>query len=88
MRRGAYTNWWIIPKLEDMSFNPAIRNKAEALLKAREGKDNFIDYEFVDYKGLCYCTTTLQFFSPYFLRYRPWICMPPSFGISRCQGGF
>jgi len=34
-----------------MSFSPAIRRKTEALLEARKGKDNFVDYEFVDYKG-------------------------------------
>jgi hypothetical protein len=39
---------------EDICFGPAIRNKAEALLAAREGKNNFVDYEFVDYKGMCY----------------------------------
>ena len=34
-----------------MSFGPDLRNKAEAVFAERKGKDNFIEYEFVDYKG-------------------------------------
>jgi hypothetical protein len=67
---------------EDMCFGLAIRNKAEALLAAREGKDSFVDYEFVDYKGSCYlicdCCAVL---SPCYIRYRSRICLPASFRI-------
>ena len=34
-----------------MSFGPALRNKAEAILAARKDKPEFVDYEFKDYKG-------------------------------------
>ncbi|VDB91760.1 unnamed protein product [Peniophora sp. CBMAI 1063] len=36
---------------EDMGFKPAQRNTAEAVFKAREGKEDFIPYEFKDWKG-------------------------------------
>ncbi|KAJ3910588.1 dienelactone hydrolase endo-1,3,1,4-beta-D-glucanase [Lentinula edodes] len=36
---------------EDMGFKPEIRRKAEELLASRQGKDNFVEYEFKDYKG-------------------------------------
>jgi len=36
---------------EDSSFGPALRNEAEAVFAERKGKDNFLEYEFVDYKG-------------------------------------
>ncbi|KIK44354.1 hypothetical protein CY34DRAFT_23111 [Suillus luteus UH-Slu-Lm8-n1] len=54
---------WVCAE-EDMCFGPAIRNKAEALLAAREGKDKFVDYEFVDYKGTVHgfaCRPPLEF---------------------------
>ncbi|THH16643.1 hypothetical protein EW146_g4025 [Bondarzewia mesenterica] len=35
----------------DMSFSPEIRLQAEALLAGRKGKDNFVEYEFKDWKG-------------------------------------
>ena len=37
--------------IDDMGFKPAARNAAEAVFKAREGKDDFIPYEFKDWKG-------------------------------------
>ena len=40
--------------VEDMSFGPSLRNSAEAEFKGREGKDNFVDFEFADYKGLLF----------------------------------
>jgi len=39
---------------EDMSFGPKIRNDAEAAFAARKDKPDFVDYEFVDYKGTCH----------------------------------
>ncbi|KAF7978527.1 hypothetical protein HWV62_45707 [Athelia sp. TMB] len=36
---------------EDMSFGPALRREAEAIFRAREGKEGFVESEFVDYKG-------------------------------------
>jgi len=36
---------------EDMAFKPETRRMAEELLAARKGKDNFVEYEFKDYKG-------------------------------------
>ncbi|KAF7979691.1 hypothetical protein HWV62_41705 [Athelia sp. TMB] len=35
----------------DMSFGPALRQEAEALFRAREGRADFVEYEFVDYRG-------------------------------------
>jgi hypothetical protein len=51
MRRGSRVDL-VNHTVEDMTFGPAIRNKAEAMLEARNGKENLVDYEFVDYKGL------------------------------------
>ncbi|KAG1743306.1 uncharacterized protein EDB91DRAFT_1328558 [Suillus paluster] len=54
---------WVCAE-EDITFGPAIRNQAEALLAAREGKDDFVDYEFVDYKGTVHgfaCQPPLEF---------------------------
>ncbi|KAF5369528.1 hypothetical protein D9758_002663 [Tetrapyrgos nigripes] len=36
---------------EDFTFSPEVRANAEKCLKAREEKDNFVDYEFKEYKG-------------------------------------
>ncbi|KIK69561.1 hypothetical protein GYMLUDRAFT_33934 [Collybiopsis luxurians FD-317 M1] len=36
---------------EDFTFKPKLRQKSEAIFAARKSKDNFIDYEFKDYKG-------------------------------------
>ena len=43
------------PSLEDPSFNPALRNEAEAVFAARKDQPGFVDYEFVDYKGEFTC---------------------------------
>ncbi|KAG2758176.1 hypothetical protein P692DRAFT_201757371 [Suillus brevipes Sb2] len=54
---------WVCAE-EDICFGPAIRNKSEALLAAREGKNNFVDYEFVDYQGTVHgfaCRPPLEF---------------------------
>ncbi|KAJ8593660.1 dienelactone hydrolase endo-1,3,1,4-beta-D-glucanase [Rhizopogon salebrosus TDB-379] len=54
---------WVCAE-EDMTFGPAIRNKAEAMLEARNGKENLVDYEFVDYKGTVHgfaCRPHLEF---------------------------
>ena len=37
----------------DMSFSPALRKEAEAIFRAREGKEDYVEHEFVDYKGAC-----------------------------------
>lgn len=36
---------------DDMTFGPKLRQDAEAVFAARKGKDDFVDYEFRDYKG-------------------------------------
>ncbi|EGN98065.1 hypothetical protein SERLA73DRAFT_36975, partial [Serpula lacrymans var. lacrymans S7.3] len=36
---------------EDMGISLEMCNQFEALFAAREGKDNYVEYEFVDYKG-------------------------------------
>ncbi|KAF5369494.1 hypothetical protein D9758_002662 [Tetrapyrgos nigripes] len=36
---------------EDFTFSPETRANTEKCLKARQGKVNFVDYEFKDYKG-------------------------------------
>ncbi|KZV76156.1 dienelactone hydrolase endo-1-3,1,4-beta-D-glucanase [Peniophora sp. CONT] len=36
---------------EDFSFKPHLRNGAEAIFKEREGKEDFVPYEFKDWKG-------------------------------------
>ncbi|OJA14739.1 hypothetical protein AZE42_03191 [Rhizopogon vesiculosus] len=54
---------WVCAE-DDMSFSPTIRNKAEALLEIRKGKGNYVDYEFVDYKGTVHgfaCRPHLEF---------------------------
>ncbi len=35
-----------------MGFTPAARAAAEAELAGRQGKANFVEYEFVDHKGM------------------------------------
>ncbi|KZV76149.1 hypothetical protein PENSPDRAFT_680353 [Peniophora sp. CONT] len=37
--------------VEDFSFKPHLRNGAEAIFREREGKENFVPYEFKDWKG-------------------------------------
>lgn len=37
--------------IEDSMFKPELRSKAEAIFAARKDKEDFIDYEFVEYKG-------------------------------------
>ncbi|KAG2145889.1 Alpha/Beta hydrolase protein [Suillus clintonianus] len=54
---------WVCAE-DDMTFSPAMRNKSEALFAARKGKDDFVDYEFVDYKGTVHgfaCRPFLEF---------------------------
>ncbi|EIM87387.1 dienelactone hydrolase endo-1-3,1,4-beta-D-glucanase [Stereum hirsutum FP-91666 SS1] len=36
---------------DDMAFTPDIRSEAEAVFAARKDKPEYVDYEFVDYKG-------------------------------------
>ena len=36
---------------DDMSFGPPLRKEAEAIFRAREGKEDYVESEFVDYKG-------------------------------------
>jgi len=36
---------------DDMSFKPKLRKRAEEIFESRRGKDNFVEYEFQDYKG-------------------------------------
>lgn len=35
-----------------MGFKKQFQHECEAEFKSREGKDNFVDYEFKDYKGV------------------------------------
>lgn len=37
--------------VDDPTFPPLMREKAEVALAARKGKENFVEYEFKDYKG-------------------------------------
>jgi carboxymethylenebutenolidase len=37
---------------EDNTFPTKSRQAAEAIFAARKGKEDFVDYEFVDYKGI------------------------------------
>lgn len=34
-----------------MTFKPPLRNQAEAVFAARKEKEDYVDYEFKDYKG-------------------------------------
>lgn len=36
---------------EDMTFSHEMRKQSEELLAGRKGKADFVDYEFIDYKG-------------------------------------
>ena len=36
---------------DDMAFGKAMRDQAEAIFAARKDKPDFVEYEFVDYKG-------------------------------------
>ena len=36
---------------EDFTFGPSLKDEAEASFAARKGKENFVEYEFHDYKG-------------------------------------
>lgn len=36
-----------------MSFKKPLRDEAEAIFAARKDKPDFVEYEFVDYKGEC-----------------------------------
>lgn len=46
---NAPTSW--ICAEEDDSFPPQLRNDSEAVYAARKDKEDFVDYEFVDYPG-------------------------------------
>jgi hypothetical protein len=37
---------------EDFSFSNKLQHEAEAAFAERKGKDNFVEYEFHEYKGL------------------------------------
>ncbi|KAK7469197.1 hypothetical protein VKT23_003688 [Stygiomarasmius scandens] len=41
---------WVCAE-DDFVFGPAARAKAEKSFESRKGKDNFVEYEFKDYKG-------------------------------------
>ncbi|THV05298.1 alpha/beta-hydrolase [Dendrothele bispora CBS 962.96] len=43
-------NLWICAE-DDFVFGPEARARAEKTLESRKGKDNFVEYEFKDYKG-------------------------------------
>jgi carboxymethylenebutenolidase len=36
-----------------MAFVPQLRKQAEEAFSVRKGKENFVEYEFKDYKGQC-----------------------------------
>ena len=36
---------------DDMAFKKPLRDQAEAIFAARKDKPEFVEYEFVDYKG-------------------------------------
>ncbi|KAF8903658.1 dienelactone hydrolase endo-1,3,1,4-beta-D-glucanase [Gymnopilus junonius] len=41
---------WVCAE-DDMFFSNTLRNQSEAVFKEKEGKDNFVEYEFKEYKG-------------------------------------
>ncbi|KAH7925902.1 dienelactone hydrolase endo-1,3,1,4-beta-D-glucanase [Leucogyrophana mollusca] len=54
---------WVCAE-EDDTFSAALRNKSEAIFAARKGKEDFVDYEFVDYKGTAHgfaCRPNMDF---------------------------
>ncbi|KIP03729.1 hypothetical protein PHLGIDRAFT_37277 [Phlebiopsis gigantea 11061_1 CR5-6] len=44
---------WVCAE-DDMSFKKPLRDEAEAIFAARKDKPDFVEYEFVDYKGTCH----------------------------------
>lgn len=42
---------WLTDTIEDFAFKPAFRLSCEAVFAERKGTDQFVDYEFKDYKG-------------------------------------
>lgn len=44
-----------------MAFTPDIRSEAEAVFAARKDKPEYVDYEFVDYKGSSSNSRTFTF---------------------------
>jgi carboxymethylenebutenolidase len=43
---------------DDFSFNKTLRMQVEAAFAERKGTDQFVDYEFKDYKGRSFVTVT------------------------------
>ena len=67
---------------EDMGFKPAQRQAAEAILKAREGKGGFVDYEFKDWKGAFALNAPgVALCLPLVNRLRTWLCHPTKLGV-------
>ncbi len=49
---------------DDSWFPTALRNKSEAEFASRKDKENFVEYEFKEYKGSFYACCTLVDFGP------------------------
>jgi hypothetical protein len=45
----------MILSADDLFFPATLRDKSEAKLESRKGKDNFVEYEFRVYKGCPIC---------------------------------
>lgn len=57
-----------------MSFGPQPRQRAEEIFAARKEKENFVDYEFKDYKGQSDPSAYKKIFSDEIYRHGAWFC--------------
>lgn len=80
---------WTVTRIDDMYWTPASRLNAEAAFRERKGKNNFVEYEFRDYKGTL-CTPSFvrtQTLTSILNRNHPWICCSSQPRDTRNQEG-
>jgi hypothetical protein len=72
-----------------MAFIPQIREQAEVIFSARQGKEDFVEYEFKDYKGQLYHHLFAQEdqLAGEFYRNCPWLCLSAELGRTGSQRG-